>query len=229
MSSLAANDTSADGVNPVLALSILDGDPNDPSTRIMIVVRDPATNHKHSNVVSVPTARIPPDIVTAFTRRARRVGCFGRTDLYESATSNSSSGGHDPLIYAASEILARKLGAADLLERQEITFVSRLVAGCLGDMRYEDTSPERIQMLNVELVVTRAADQFVPSTASYSHIMWVTVDRFLEAVKRKHPDVLGLSGLEFCIHGLCISTSYDYLAVQRSLLPFANLADSLPD
>ena len=134
--------------------------------------------------------------------------------------------GHSPVIFAVEGILSRKLGVADSLENGELSFSATLAAEAVGTSVYDKPTrrSEQIRMAGISVTVARGAAVFPASTPSYSHVLWVPVNRFLEAVQVKNPAMLGLDPFKFCIHGLCIATTYDVLAHRLGLGPFCELS-----
>jgi hypothetical protein len=78
-------------------------------------------------------------------------------------------------------------------------------------------------MANLIVTITAGSDLFPAKTASYSHVLWAPVASFLGAVQRKDPSFLGLDPLEFCLRGLCVSTSYDRIAHAHGAKPYSTL------
>jgi hypothetical protein len=214
----------------VAALVVLDGAsayPDvDAKTRILVGVRDPKTNNTHPNVVSVPTARIPSQLLAILWPRSGARVAFGYTLLQDWAPrKNGPRRGADPVIYLVESILTRKLGLSDALERGQVEFDAGPVAATDGWSHYapEDIpASERLTMVSVVVLIRAGAEQVPARTGSYSHIRWVEIARFIEAVQAKDPAKIGIDPVELCIHGLCIRSAYDILAVKLGHPPFAN-------
>ena len=134
---------------------------------------------------------------------------------------------HEETLFCVVEgLLAGKVGQAGPLSMNEISYIAtpkvlmrgsalydRKRLGSLSD-RYgepqdENINSENIQMLNVEVVLSRS-DTIPVETASYSPLVWVTEDQFREMNEQRHtfglPDELN-SG-QYCAHGLCLLSSY---------------------
>jgi hypothetical protein len=209
---------------PVISLTIIDratleGRLTSNTTKILVVVRDPRTNASHPNVVSVPTQRIPLSLhleILGTMPGIRELlnGCSYRIPLVDNGFIN----GHNPIIYAVESLLASKLGLAESLELGELSFRARLRVVKAGKSYHlSDPTSEQVHyilMANILVVVTDGASLFPRRTASYSQISWVEVSKFIHMVEQKNPEVLGigLNAIEYCVHGLCISTTYDLLS-----------------
>ncbi len=205
---------------PVISLTIIDRATLDGwlisnTTKILIVVRDPKTNATHPNVVSVPTQRIPPGLHSEIlgTKPGTREllsGCFYDTSIVD----NKSTNGHDPVIYAVESLLSSKLGLAEHVEVGDLCFQAGLRLAKAGKVYLTSEQPHHILMANIIVVVSEGARLFPLRTASYSHIAWIEISKFIDMVDQKNPEVLGtgLNAIEYCVHGLCISTTYDLLS-----------------
>src|SRR5262245_33282140 len=213
--------------SPVLALTILDraieGAAASPDgDRILLAVRDPATNATHPNVISVPTQRIPAVLFEAILQDGRAAARWETTTFYEREDrSPHLERGHDPLTYAVRSILAGKLGAADALETGRLRFTARLAAMMTGRSVYPAgagrTRSESIRLANAVVTVGEGAGQFPERTVAYSSIRWADARRFLETARQKNPLLLGMDPVAYCIHGLCIATAYNLLAREYGL------------
>ena len=139
--------------------------------------------------------------------------------------NNVSEDGHDPVICAVEGVMAQKLGASDLLERGRLTFSAAPFAQAVGSSIYHESvrRSEQIRMAGILVEIIQGAELFPSQTASYSHVLWVSVREFLEAVRTKNPSMVGLDPFKFCIHGLCIATTYDLLAHRLGLSAFRDL------
>jgi hypothetical protein len=221
--------------SPVVSISIFDHAIPDKDlvpgdAKIQVVVRDPETNKTHPNVISIPTHRVPCALFRPLLESAERDEEVGSTTFYKGGeVENAPGGGHHPVIYAVETILSRKLGVADELELGALRFRAALRAVTVGKSVYPDSEShnrtEHIAMANIRVTVTRGAELFPPKTASYSTIFWVPVNRFLETVQKKNPLVLDLDPIEYCIHGLCISTAYDVLARRFGFKRYSELLE----
>lgn len=214
--------------SPVLALSIfdyasLDGGAITEHTKLLVVVRRPETNPTHPNVVSVPTQRIPAGWLDSRFQAVSYIenGLIAFCDGPE--VDSLQSNGHDPIIYATRAILSQKLGVSDALESHALAFRAAPRALMRGVSYYPDFPEsgreEHILMMNLIVTITRGADLFPPSTESYSHILWADVATFLHSVRAKDPTVLGLGAeaVEYCVHGLCVWSTYNNLARELGL------------
>lgn len=221
--------------SPVLSVSIFDrfiSDEhlNSEDAKIQVVVRDPKTNETHPDVISMPTHRIPAALFRAILESAERDEEVGSTTFYKDGEAENGTGStHHPIVYAVETILSRKLGVASELESGALRFRAALRAVTIGKSVYPDSESnsrtEHIAMANIRVIITRGAELFPAESASYSHILWVPVNRFLETVRKKNPLVLDLDPVEYCIHGLCISTAYDMLARRLGLKRYCELLE----
>lgn len=218
--------------NSVVSVAIFDGKlplsgPVPNSLKVQLVVRDPATNCTHGDVISVPTMRLPSTLIDGVLDFADGdEEDYGRTTLYRSHRMNNvSQDGHNPVIFAVEGVLSRKLGVADLLERGKLTFSAAPFAQAVGSSIYHESvrHSEQIRMAGILVEITQGAELFPAQTASYSHVLWVSVREFLEAVRTKNPAIVGLDPFKFCIYGLCIATTYDLLAHRLGLSAFCDL------
>lgn len=212
--------------SPVLALTIVDQSTLNHGlingkTKLLVVVRDPDTNITHPNVVSVPTHRITIgtflDILSTVKMETHSTNsasyCAG--DL----VSNVMEKRHHPVVSGVQDLLTGKLGLSDQLESKKVVFdavpcvVTQGVTYRANQTSVSKEYGETISMLNVLVIVSNAA-AFPSRTSSYSRIFWTEVDEFLQSVSSKNPAMLdeGLDPIVYCIHGLCISTTYNLLS-----------------
>jgi hypothetical protein len=231
-----------DSLSSVACLALFDAKlpasaPFPDGLNLQLVVRDPATNSTHGDVISVPTMRVPAPL---FDSLLPSIGSYederGKTTIYsiEQADSIEQSDnvcldGHNPLIFTVEGILAQKLGVADQLELGQLTFNAVLAAKGVGTSVYHEPVRrfEQIRMAGIVVEVTGGADLVPSTTASYSRILWVPVKDFLHAVETRNPAAVGLDPFKFCIHGLCIATTYDILAHRLGLRPFCDLSRAM--
>jgi hypothetical protein len=208
-------------VSPVLSITILDQSTSNfdsvtEEARMLAVVRDPNTNLTHPNVISIPTQRIPEVLFHAILESANIDNECGLTTFYEGkAIDNVSESGHHPVIYAVESILSRKLGMAEVVESDALQFQAAVRVVTIGKSNHvystSEIQCEHIAMANIKVIVTQGAKLFPRRSSSYSHILWITLSQFLETVRERNPLILDLNPLEYCIHGLCITTAYDML------------------
>lgn len=215
---------------PVLALTILDGKTLRAGrialeTRVVLAVRDPTTNTSHPNVVSVPTQRIPQGVFDSIARPVdRQKSSDASTEFFtESALANADTNGHSDLIFAVNSLLSSKMSLSESLERKALQYEAYARALVTGTVVHSDYS-EPTAMLNVVVVVKEGADYFPQRTASYSHIFWSPISLFLETARSKNPLLLDpiLNPFDYCIHGMCIKSSFNVLAAYtgEELYPF---------
>jgi hypothetical protein len=222
-----------EGLSSVACFAIFDATlpasaPFPNNLKLQLVVRDPATNSTHGDVISVPTMRIP---ATLFDSLLPSLGSHeeqhGKTTIYRlEQADNICLGGHNPLIFTVEGLLAQKLGVANQLELGQLTFNGVLAAKGVGTSIYDESvlRSEEIRMAGIAVEVTSGADLVPSRTASYSHILWVSVNDFIQAVETRDPAAVGLDPFKFCIRGLCIATTYDILAHRLGLRPFCDLS-----
>lgn len=216
---------------PVLALTVLDASTFDTfgavtvETKVLLGVRDPNTNASHPSVVSVPTRRIPQSNFDSITKSA--IHTFlgdGTTAIFtESPINNGARGGHTDILFLVDSLLATKLGVSDHLERRAIKYRAHIMALVYGTVHHPDYS-EDTAMLNAVVAIEQGADLFPPQTPSYSRLMWRSVGVFLDSARRKDPVALdpSLGPIEYCIHGMCVKSSFNVLAhfTKSPLYPF---------
>ncbi|HLO18236.1 MAG TPA: hypothetical protein VK206_25615 [Anaerolineales bacterium] len=208
---------------PVISLTIIDQATLDAglisdSTRILVVVRDPKTNTAHPNVVSVPTQRIPASLHLEICGATPGFGESLKEHSHSiSMVSNRLVNGHNPIIYAVESLLSSKLGLAEHLESGQLCFQAKLRLVKAGKSyqlnNFTDEQVHYISMANIIVVISDGVKLFPSKTASYSHISWVEVSRFFNTVEQRNPEILGvgLNSIDFCVHGLCIATTYELL------------------
>jgi hypothetical protein len=204
----------------VVALSMFDLSggvqaPIDRGTNMQIVVRDPKTNVKHPNVISVPTQRVPEALIRAMIDMVEVEAEDLRTTYYRWSEADSSVRGHHPVTFAVESVLSRKLEVASALELSRITYRASLRAVSVGKSHYPNLPSvemeEHVLMANIMVLITNGAELFPSRTTSYSHVLWIDVKDFLTTVRTRNPFEIGLDPIEYCIHGLCISTTYDVI------------------
>lgn len=204
--------------SPVLSLTIIDKSTLndniiDENTSILLTVRDKNTNLTHPNVISVPTQRIPASLLSELKNSSTLVEHDNSSSYYsEHKVSSLNCNGHHPVIYAVESILSRKLGLSDALESQLLSFDAYLYIVLKGksyhpNLPKDDGREEFIEMANI-VVITSDIEIFPKHTPSYSHILWESSKNFINTVKDKNPMLVKLDPIEYCIHGLCIETSY---------------------
>lgn len=215
---------------PVVTLTVIDYTEKEPisiESQLLIVVRDPLTNIIQPDVVSMPTKRIPRSLYKELVSDTEILCKTSKTLYLKSPTfSNLSHNGHYPVIYVVEAILAQKLGVANALISKEITFeasIATLITDIVSyDTFNEEEKHEQTSMLNIQVLLTKGNHFFPKSTASYSYIFWESARKFLHTARSKNTSILrsDLSVLKYCIHGLCIWSSYNLLALKTNIPPY---------
>ena len=219
---------------PVLSLTVLDGNSLrsgrvETDAQVLVVVRDAGTNPTHPNVVSVPTQRLPASLYDDIVASADVAGddVAGNVRFFRGGlVDTSSDSGHHPVVYAVEALLARKLGLAEPLERDQLRLRAALRARVDGVAVYEtggEPEYEHISMLNV-LVELADGRALVPiRTGSYSLIAWTEVAQFVAGVRSRDAGTISpaLDAIELCVHGVCLAAAE---AVLSHLLGHAPLA-----
>ena len=211
----------------VLALTIIKSDKPlsdgiSANDEVLVCVRNGKINRTHPEVVSVPTQRIPSALAENILAAGTVEGENGDTTIYRgNAVSTQSANGHSEIIYIVESLLSGKLGLADAIEGDKLSFTARLAGNLVGTANYpeladtEHDDHEHLQMLNLLVRIEQGADLFEKCTLSYDHVKWAPIDKFLKMWKDgKDPTIIGFSGkLSFglCVDGLCISSSADIL------------------
>lgn len=221
-------------LSPVVCLAIVDKElpavgPAAADTKILVVVRDPATNQHHGDVVSVPTMRIPQSLLDSMWDGVYHDGQHGNTVFYRGAgASNLINDGHNPTIFTVEGIVGQKLGVSEHIERGMLSFQAvpfgQMVGTSVNDGRTK--SREEIRMAGICVEIVKGAELFPPQTATYSHVTWVSVLDFMRAVATKDTGKVGLDPFRFCIYGLCIATTYDFFAKRLGMPPFCDMGVS---
>lgn len=206
---------------PVLSLTVIDGGSLDhgvlsPNSRVLVAARSPRTNPTHPNVVSVPTQRLPRalhrEIVASAVpdgQRSTSVTTYFSGPPVDSAVIN----GHNPTMYAVESLLARKLGLAERLEQQTVSFRAALRSEVRAAAGYDNLGPEMvyedIEMLNVVVEMQGDHPLFPTETASYAPIAWSPVARFLQGVDVRDPQLVyeGFDAIDLCVHGVCLKAA----------------------
>jgi len=207
----------------VIALTLVDAE--DPA-RILVGVRDSKNNAVHPMVVSTPTQRVPAVVLEQICSGAAKLNIDTPLDLnfpeqvmsahlLEAPKVHSrSANGHDPLIYAVESILSKKLGLSAPLEERNVHFTATPVSLLVGNIFSDDESKECLTLCNVRVLLENAT--LIPkSTPSYSRLFWIQEGEFLEMTRRRDliglEHVLGGHSAEYCVHGLCILSSFVHL------------------
>lgn len=210
--------------SPVITLTVLDnatvnnnGVTKD--SRMLVVVRDPITNFNHPNVVSTPTQRIPLYLHKEIIKsKLEDIGQNVQSINKRRFVDNEFNNGHNSLIYTIESLFSKKLGLADSLENKQIKF--KAVLGLFtNDKTFlqnpvnNKIEPHYISMINILVLVYSGVNLFPLKTNSYSHILWTEVGKFMRMVKDKNILEIStdLNPFEYCIHGLCLSTSNEVL------------------
>lgn len=205
----------------VLALTIIDGNTlNDgvivDSTQMLLAVRNPETNITHPNVISVPTQRIPEEMLKNLEKSSSveyedklSATTILKSEIFDSSLAN----GDNPLIFAVESILCRKLSLADYLEHNQIEYMTCLRGLVTGTVKHAVHS-ENTVMINAIVVITKGFSLIPNNSASFSHIISTSVNTFIETASHKNPLLLrrDLNPFEYCIHGLCIMSSFNIIA-----------------
>lgn len=186
----------------ILTLLILDSDTLKdsmivPTTQLWVCVRKSDTNRNHPDILSVPTQRMPKDIISQCV-----LGDF---------VSNENVSGHNPLIYVVENLLSCKLGLADSIENTKLIFEASLIGFHKGTANYATTeTTEELKMINVLVQIKTGANLFLGETASYYDSSWVNVSDFMKMWEEKLPFHVGKSG-GICVDGLCNLSTYNIL------------------
>lgn len=192
-----------EGYDPVLSLAIIRVGESE-KEEILVGVRAEGANRYHKNVVSVPTRRIRSSLWK---------------DLFDRWRTATVVGPDPDLDLLVSELLSRKLGAGDWLENGGVpaTTIRRIDFGhSLIGPGPDDT--EALGMFGVEVTVDSNFE--VHETASYSHLLWLGLDTFLELAATKNTLLLGEQafGWEVCVHGLCMHSAAEIVRDTRESL-----------
>lgn len=180
---------------PVLALSLLRK--RSQRWEVLTGVRTEEANKTHPGVVSVPTMRLPGIVAQDWIDRMDDPGF--RTD--------------GTALREVANMLARKLGVADLLELglvqlRQLDLRAWQGTSLIGE---DDAGPisEDLTMFNACVEVVTGSALFPRETASYSPLLWAGVDDFLRMVRTREVSMLnvGLDELSFCAYGLCLTSA----------------------
>jgi hypothetical protein len=193
------------------------------NSELLLAVRDPATNRSHPSVVSVPTQRIPPKLLYSLLNTAEKTETVDSSTqlLSAQACTNLRQSGHAELILLVNSLLALKLGVSEFLERKLIGYTAYIRALVTGTVVHPEYA-EPTAMLNAVVLIESGADLFPTRTASYSHLMWRPVDVFIKTAREKNPLLLDvtLNPVQYCIHGMCIKSSFNVIATEIGCAPY---------
>lgn len=188
---------------PVLAITLRRRDGG--QDKVLVGVRT-SHNRTHQNVLSVPTIRVLPE-VAAVWRRPLADGVLSTEGLRPGSPVERT------VRRVVLELLARKVGLADPLERGEVDVeIEAMLAvqgtSLIGSRNGEDVT-ENLTMFNAQVRWTSADDPGPARTASYDPLLWITEDQFAEMVRTRDVGVLdaGLDEIEVCVRGLCIEST----------------------
>jgi hypothetical protein len=188
---------------PVLALTLLrqvDG-----RNEVLVGVRT-KHNGTHQNVMSVPTVRILPEVAAGW-RKPLRDGVLSTDGLRQHESVSRTA------LHVVRELLARKLGVAEALERGEVTFVVEAMMAIQGTSLLASHDgrdvTEDLTMFNAQVRWSSGHDLGDGRTSSYDPLLWITEDEFAEMVRTRDVGVLdaGLDEIEVCVRGLCIDST----------------------
>src|SRR5262249_52765682 len=146
-----------------------------PDSQILVVVRDPKTNVRHPNVVSIPTQKIPHGLLSDIVKQGQVVSIEDNLKYYEGPfVSSTSSDSSDPIVYATRAALSGKLALSDALELKSIKFHARIGTLIRGTVLHPadrlGTEAEHMTMANIVVNVDEGHHLIPQSTASYSRI-----------------------------------------------------------
>jgi hypothetical protein len=188
---------------PVLAVTVLRR--QDAGWEILAGVRTEGANATHSNVVSVPTLRVPNVVATSWIERL---------DDPDDTTFHAEGAA----LREVTNVLARKLGMADALELGRIR-LEQLDLGVwqgtsvIGENEHGIVT-EDLTMFNACVAILAGAELFPTHTASYNPLVWAPIPAFLRMVRTREVAHLGvgLDPIQFCAHGLCLVSTERMLA-----------------
>ena len=187
--------------------------------RVLVCVRNPATNVHHPGVLSVPTQRIPSVLLQSIKKESR-LSPEGRnsTALETEWVDSRHTTGHNFVVYSVESLLSQKLGISEGERgRDDCPFRAKPVWIERGYAAYArgnglEIEHEAIDMLGVLVTVANPA-AFPSSTHSYNRILWTPISQFLLSYEQKNVECVDptLNAVELCIHGVCVATAYEYL------------------
>jgi hypothetical protein len=190
------------GYQPVLAVTLLRR--HDADWEILTGVRTEAANRTHPGVVSVPTLRLPIEVATSWIERLNLPDDAFRTQ--------------GAALREVGNVLARKLGAADVLELglmrlRQLDLGAWQGTSVIGEDE-DGLVTEDLTMFNACVEIMSGAELFPRETASYSPLMWARVSDFLRMVRTREVAHLkvDLDPLQFCAYGLCLTSTERILA-----------------
>jgi len=204
---------------PVLALTIFNSSKPVlerilPESQILIVVRDPATNLRHPNVVSMPTQKVPISLIHDIQTQGRMKYASGDVSYYDGTVfSNRSGDCNNPILYGTQSLLCSKLGLAEPLEKGLFKYYAKIATVISGTVLHpmypSGTESEHMTMVNLIVGIEDGHTYLPQATSSYSRILWTNVKSFQEMVLLKDPTIAddSLDAIDYCVHGLCIASA----------------------
>jgi hypothetical protein len=188
-----------------------------PRPQVLVGIRRPEHNERHPGVVSVPTLRIPQEVMYSLLR-----------DVPDALTTPSDLSGPQVCFGApratttlegllTEAVLAKKLRMGDLLEAGLLSgscFVRCLLGGDVEDPTGRDGRVEPTLMVTIVAKLRHGADQLPTSSASYSALSWVAPEEFVMAWRTRDGQRLfpRANPLEVCIRGLCVQSAVRVLS-----------------
>lgn len=222
---------------PILSLSIFREGDN--GLEILTGLRREDTHATHPGVVSTPTKRMPSSIAKIlFSEKLHNVSGSSPFNLGVidpthpevvarfSPNTETVPDSSSMLPFLAADLMARKLGLADALERSNgdnplgKVSLMNIIAGFSNatvDPVTEENLFEPLIVFGAATLLDRP-DEVPVETASYRNLTWVNADNFVKGVEQKDAPLLieGLTvddEISVCVRGLCLATSRSNLIV----------------
>lgn len=214
-------------LNTVASLLI---ESEDRAGELLMGIRSPEVSFRHPNVLSTITQRIPRSTVEWLGLTVPMNGpggqllkqARGHTLTPDAmAVSIGGTGDREPLNLIVEAMLARKIGAASLLELGKLSGVARVCALTLdvvADPMGSGISEETL-MVTIKVILKSGANLLPSQSTAYSRIAWVNLDKLWEAV-RNHDALMLLEDVDpfaICLHGLCVRSAATVLAEGREI------------
>lgn len=203
-------------------ISVLPRRLDSPDTVLFGIRTATPTSSRHDNVLSTLTMRVPStamlDALNGCGVPASGLSCGSvvpvpRARSYPIGRRDTLAAGPSFLVES---LLCRKLDLSTALVTGRFSGAIRAAAIAYDVVHDEESDPsaEPTFMLTMVLDIESGAEEIPRSTASYSRLAWVPIDRVHDAVRNRDPLDLVPDADPFavCLHGLCVRSAAGIVA-----------------